>query len=267
MNVTHSNPHHLRSTRRAFTLIEVLVVISIIVLLIAILLPVLGKARESARMSICASNVRQQVLGLLYYTHDYKAWLPTYDETWAWGAGGEFFYPAGPTPGIPIWQYGLSYRRGHQAMRIWGAGKYIQDHRINICPSFARRLPLAETMWANTTPSVCNFPAMTRGEGQGDLYQPAYWPLSYIGNTLGPLDVSQSQRRINAFNIGDEGYVPNVPKFDYLVRDGGNYYAWTDFPFNHAGSDGATWATTMSSVTGWNTGYPDGHVQFITSQP
>jgi len=64
--------------RRYFTLIELLVVIGIIAILSALLLPALGKARETARTTICASNMKSIHLAGIQYADDNVGYEPTY---------------------------------------------------------------------------------------------------------------------------------------------------------------------------------------------
>ena len=61
---------------RAFTLVELLVVIGIIALPISILLPVLNRAREAANRAKCASNMRQLAIVFYQYQSDFKGHLP-----------------------------------------------------------------------------------------------------------------------------------------------------------------------------------------------
>ncbi len=68
--------------RTAFTVVELLVVISIIILLIALLLPAIGNAREVGRRAVCASNQRQIATGSTSYANDHNGVLPVF-ETWA----------------------------------------------------------------------------------------------------------------------------------------------------------------------------------------
>ena len=60
----HQNGHNIK---RAFTIIELIVVVSIIIILIALLMPTLSSAREQAKIATCLSNMKQIGSGVYSY--------------------------------------------------------------------------------------------------------------------------------------------------------------------------------------------------------
>jgi len=61
--------------KRGFTLIELLVVVSIIAVLASLLLPAIGIVRDAARMTSCASNLRQVSVASLTYAEEHEGIL------------------------------------------------------------------------------------------------------------------------------------------------------------------------------------------------
>ena len=72
---SHS-PRSARVNKRAFSLIELLVVMSIIAVLLAILLPALPRVMDAGRRSACSANLRGVGQAIELYKGDFKEIMP-----------------------------------------------------------------------------------------------------------------------------------------------------------------------------------------------
>ena len=130
--------------RRAFTLIEMLVVVAIIMVLGALLFPALGRAREGGRSARCASNLHQLQLAVMNYgiesgklpyaesfLHDNGDGTKSHWAGWvAW-----YDYPNGDKSGSTgknAW-YGVDGYKSITNGTLWNSTK-TED--VYLCPTF-----------------------------------------------------------------------------------------------------------------------------------
>src|SRR5690348_15532317 len=104
--------------RRAFTLVELLVVIGIIALLIAILFPVMGKARAQSQQVACLATLRQFAQANEIYLSENKDWYVPVRVGYNLTASPP--WPMPPPPPVPPnpqdqtakpWYHWADYRR------------------------------------------------------------------------------------------------------------------------------------------------------------
>ncbi len=99
-----------------FTLIELLIVIAIIAILAGMLLPALNQARDQAKSSACAANLKQLHLAYTYYVSDNKEWSLAGEDLSRVNAG---LFGAG------------NYYWGHALIEA----QYLKVGKIFSCPS------------------------------------------------------------------------------------------------------------------------------------
>lgn len=120
-----------------FTLIELLVVISIIAMLLATLLPSLQKARESAKLTVCMSNLKSLGQMLYLYANDYKGSVPVYT------------YRGYSPEALTGWTHNLIW---YGTDRWQGLGRfypYITDNKVFFCPTDKAKKSYSKVQWHN----------------------------------------------------------------------------------------------------------------------
>lgn len=142
----------VRTSAKAFTLTELLVVIGIITLLLSLLLPAANLARSSVRELQCANNMRQLCMALLAYSNDNEGRFPPntsssipgqywcsesaigryspYGVTWSSTVGG----------GIFVCPSDVDAQRSY-AMNIWASCK--------VDSSVSKKIPAQGVLWAS----------------------------------------------------------------------------------------------------------------------
>lgn len=73
--------------RRAFSLIELLVVVGIVAILVSVLLPALGRARGQARRAVCAAHLQQLGTALYEYWTEWNGRVPYVESPMTNGRG------------------------------------------------------------------------------------------------------------------------------------------------------------------------------------
>ena len=126
-------------TRCAFTLVELLVVITIIGILISLLLPAVQSAREAARRTQCANNLKQ--IGLAAHTfHQARGGMP---PAYLDGTGhGTWLVMI-----MPYLEQGNLYEDSNMEESYWAVPESVVQTQVSIyyCPSHRRPPQLSTT--------------------------------------------------------------------------------------------------------------------------
>lgn len=119
---------------RAFSLIELLVVITIIAILAAILFPIFSRAREAARRTSCTSNQYQITRAIIMYAGDSDDKYPRNDGCLP-GVSLNSNLHVGNVQGDGCSQWPFAFRQNHYKWPIWVIGYAGNAVDMFKCPS------------------------------------------------------------------------------------------------------------------------------------
>jgi len=226
-------------SRTAFSLVELLLVMSIITVLFSLSLPALRNMRETSRSAVCISNLRQIGVGLINYSMDSNGYFPCgqtndpfvevdNDQIYAW----PYF----------IWNYsGLGDPNVTFIENVSDTRIRMSRPNIFVCPK--TRLdkvyyPTAAGKKGNHCYGLNVNPQRFKYQNDGTLADhPAQFPFnkSWVGNAASAALVIESGflSNIPTTYFSKTGFIPHSNGMNILYFDG--HVAWmsqADIPHN-----------------------------------
>lgn len=125
--------------RKAFTLVELLVVVTIIGILIALTMPAVQSARETARRTQCANHIKQLALGVQQHLAQHSIY-PTGGWGWDWVGDPDRGYRKSQPGG---WVYNILAFVDQTNLRELGAGEKAADKKKSLLTLVKTPLPFA----------------------------------------------------------------------------------------------------------------------------
>ena len=221
---------------RAFTLVELLVVVGIIAILIAILMPALRRAREQANGVACASNQRQIMMAFLLFAADNRGHLP-----------GNFTDHANPDHLKRAWllNYQEPVTAAPQSGTLW---RYLQNTDVYRCPSIPADAYMSGRGSSNGKFDYVSFGVFTGAKIVNIKGQSTYTDLTNATRKQvlpTPVVTEEDSRALNLLN--PEG-LHNFSDKMADVHRGGGYYASIDGSVHWHQEKGANGAHSWSQI-------------------
>ena len=239
------------SRDKAFTLIELLVVIAIIAILVSILMPSLSKAKEIARRSSCALQMRTIGLASLMFATDRDSFLPVvFPGPGVW-AHADNYDPGGPPMWLKMLWPAEDYASGtYKDRRNVGGLGYLADKALMRCPSRTDHYPVNPALNVDVLYT------------QNDLFneQSYYATYHYMGgsaqmifnafggpNTHRPYYLVSMEKQQPGMALMIDMVVPH--EYTVYSGGGGRNYAWL-LQTNHWGRDNKPQGGNVTRVDG-----------------